>query len=305
MPTKVRRNGPYAPLSAHYARDDAILTLDADEDDLAELLFVRALAYCAGDPRLDGFISDTALRAGVVVRRRRQQRVTDAAQRLADLGVWAREATGYRIRSWEKWNRTASEIETKRAVDRSRKGGRGPDDDPPPPSDADAPPDDDPFGPSDHDAGSRNGFRAESPRIPVHANNATQDNATQTHPTNTAAAAHSATNTPPPPDLPAELQPLADELARRGITVSWHLHPDDHQVILDALDRCGLARLVKHAQARYRPDDPAFSVRAFLAGWATLTAPRPVEPASRIPCHHGAEDTRYCGLCRTEKRAAG
>lgn len=134
----VRRNGPFAPLGANYADDDAIATLDLEENDRAEVLFTRGLAYCARDLRLEGFISDIALRAGKVLRRRPGKKgadtVLDAAQRLVELGVWTRVDGGYLITNWLKWNKSWEEISKKRAEDRGRKGGR---------PDPDEPPDDD------------------------------------------------------------------------------------------------------------------------------------------------------------------
>lgn len=123
----IRRNGAYAPLGANYADDDAIATLDLAENDRAELLYIRGLAYCARDLRLEGFISDIALRAGKVLRRTPGKKgidtVLQAANTLVDLGLWTREDKGYRIRSWSKWNKTWSEVTRKRAADRDRKGG--------------------------------------------------------------------------------------------------------------------------------------------------------------------------------------
>ena len=121
--SQVRRNGPYAPLSAFYADDDAIATLDMAEDDRTELLFVRALAYCAREPRLNGFISDVALGAGRVLRRRprKGEGIERNAKELHNLGLWLREEDGYRIKSWGKWNRSAEEIDAARKRDRERK----------------------------------------------------------------------------------------------------------------------------------------------------------------------------------------
>ena len=122
----VRRNGPYAPLSAFYADDDAIATLDMAEDDRTELLFVRALAFCARDPNLRGFVSVVALKSGRILRRRpsRGRDVIHHAEVLVKLGLWLAETDGYRIARWEKWNRTPTEIEAARRKDRARKGGK-------------------------------------------------------------------------------------------------------------------------------------------------------------------------------------
>src|SRR5690348_2312497 len=134
-PVTVRRNGPYAPLSATYADDDAIATLDEAEDDRTELLFVRALAYCARDPNLNGFVSAVALRTGRVLRRRTrkvkdpstkattEQDVIWHAEQLVKLGLWTAETDGYRITKWSKWNRTPDEIGAARKRDAARKAG--------------------------------------------------------------------------------------------------------------------------------------------------------------------------------------
>ena len=50
--------GPYAPLSASYYRDDAIL----EAGEKAEVLYVRGLAFCS-DAMSDGFISDRQVTA--------------------------------------------------------------------------------------------------------------------------------------------------------------------------------------------------------------------------------------------------
>ena len=126
-PITVRRNGPYAPLSAFYADDDAIATLDEAEDDRSELLFLRGLAYCARDPNLNGFISAVALRTGRILRRRtaKGRDIIAHAEQLVKLGLWTAEPDGYRITSWPKWNRTADEIAEARRRDSARKNGNG------------------------------------------------------------------------------------------------------------------------------------------------------------------------------------
>jgi hypothetical protein len=123
---QIRRNGPYAPLSATYADDDAIATLDMAEDDRTELLFVRALAFCARDPNLEGFVSVVALKSGRILNRkpRKGLDLIHHAEQLVKLGLWLPETDGYRIRNWTKWNRTPKEIEDRRATDLARKGSR-------------------------------------------------------------------------------------------------------------------------------------------------------------------------------------
>lgn len=112
---RIRRNGSYAPLSAHYYKDDAI----AKAGERAELLYVRGLAFCA-DILKDGFITDTQLGRypGVGMR--------DADRRAAELvrvGLWERddERGGYVVRNWCKWNQSSEEIREKQRKDADRK----------------------------------------------------------------------------------------------------------------------------------------------------------------------------------------
>lgn len=108
--------GAYAPLSASYYRDDAIL----EAGEAAELLYVRGLAFLS-DAMSDGFISDRQvehiLGAGM-------RNVKARAARLVEVGLWQREDGGYMVRSWLKWNRSAEEIGRARRQDRDRKASQ-------------------------------------------------------------------------------------------------------------------------------------------------------------------------------------
>lgn len=114
---KIRRNGSYAPLSAHYYKDDAI----ADAGEKAELLYIRGLAFSA-DVLKDGFISDTQVSRFVGVGMRD---VAARARRLVDVGLWERddERGGYVVTAWDKWNQSSAEIRAKQKADAERKGG--------------------------------------------------------------------------------------------------------------------------------------------------------------------------------------
>lgn len=116
---QVRRNGSFAPLSANYYDDDAVIAAG----ERAEVLFTRGLAFAARKPA-DGFISDLQLTtfrlAGVKAR----------AQRLCEVGLWERvendllgTGTGYRITAWLKHNASRAEIEEKQRKDAERKRG--------------------------------------------------------------------------------------------------------------------------------------------------------------------------------------
>lgn len=132
---KIRRNGSYAPLSAHYYKDDAI----DEAGEAAELLYVRGLAFCA-DVLSDGFISDRQLVRFVGVGMFDAQ---ERADRLVDVGLWEREDGGYRVRSWLSWNRSRAEITDSMAKDSQRKASsRGSDRPAPEPPNGGGQPDD-------------------------------------------------------------------------------------------------------------------------------------------------------------------
>lgn len=118
---QIKRNGSYAPLSAHYYKDDRI----AQAGERAELLYLRGLAFCA-DIISDGLITDLQLKRHVAVG------LTGVNQRVAilvSLGLWERvEADllgsaggGYRVVAWHKWNLTKAEIRAKQRKDSERK----------------------------------------------------------------------------------------------------------------------------------------------------------------------------------------
>lgn len=112
---KIRRNGSYAPLSAHYYKDDDI----ADAGEKAELLYVRGLAFSA-DVLRDGFISDTQLARFVGVGMRDAKA---RAERLVAVGLWIRDDDegGYWVKSWSKWNQSLEEIRERQHKDAERK----------------------------------------------------------------------------------------------------------------------------------------------------------------------------------------
>lgn len=118
---QIRRNGSFAPLSANYYDDDAIIAAG----ERAELLYVRSLAFAARKP-VDGFISDLQLTTF------RLSGVKARASRLCEVGLWERveddllgQGCGYRITSWLKHNASKAEIEEKQRKDAERKrGGR-------------------------------------------------------------------------------------------------------------------------------------------------------------------------------------
>lgn len=120
---QVKRNGSYAPLSAHYYKDDQI----AEAGERAELLYLRGLAFCA-DVLSDGFISDVQLSrfvgVGLTGIRGRAERLCQVGlwERVED-GLWGNEGTGFLVKAWPKWNLTKAEIKERQSRDSARKTG--------------------------------------------------------------------------------------------------------------------------------------------------------------------------------------
>jgi hypothetical protein len=112
MVNQIRRNGSFAPLSAHYYDDDAVIAAG----EKAEVLFTRGLAFAARKP-VDGFISDLQLTTF------RLPGVAGRARRLVEVGLWERVDGGYRIVAWLKHNASREEIEEKQRKDAARKRG--------------------------------------------------------------------------------------------------------------------------------------------------------------------------------------
>lgn len=111
-----RRLGPYAPLSATYATDDAII--EAGEE--AELLYVRGLAFCAASES-DGFITRAQLKRFVGAG---MDDTMVRAKKLVEVGLWEEEEGGYYVRAWLKWNASAEELGRARRKDRERKAAK-------------------------------------------------------------------------------------------------------------------------------------------------------------------------------------
>lgn len=151
---RVRRRGPFAPLSAHYYKDDAILRAG----EKAEVLWCRGLAFQSEQLR-DGLITDAQLdliAVGLTA-------VKSRARRLCEVGVWERVEGGYNIRAWLRWNQSREEIDQAVERDARRKTPRE-DDPPPPPTNGHRPRGEQDSGRNDDGipSGNGSGFRAES-----------------------------------------------------------------------------------------------------------------------------------------------
>lgn len=99
------------------------------------------------------------------------------------------------------------------------------------------------------------------------------------------------------PDL-TDMRPLIDALGRAGIQVSWDLSNEQADEVRASLDRCGASALVKAAQRQHQPSNPAFSVKAFVAGWSALPGKPPPLELVPDPCEHGFEHRVKCASCR-------
>lgn len=119
----VKRPGAYVALAVNYADDEAIM----DAGEYAELMYVRILAFCGRTPKTEGWISEKQIRTRLglelVPEVGPETAPEKRAERLAEVGLLERDGTGYRVKSWLKWNRSAEEIERTRVQDRDRKNG--------------------------------------------------------------------------------------------------------------------------------------------------------------------------------------
>lgn len=112
-PHPLSSRGLFVPLDVNYADDPKMIEAGAE----AELVYVRSLAIAkrigsdgaihrAHLPRLcDGIFS-------VVMG---EDTPDDLAARLVKVGAWIDVPDGWRIASWDKWNLTAEEIQTRRS----------------------------------------------------------------------------------------------------------------------------------------------------------------------------------------------
>lgn len=110
---KVRRRGAYAPLSATYYEDDAIV----EAGEKSELLYLRGLAFCAGHPT-DGFISDAQINRFVGSG---MDELESRKAQLVATNLWVLVPGGILVRAWTKWNKTCAETGFELAKDRDRK----------------------------------------------------------------------------------------------------------------------------------------------------------------------------------------
>lgn len=54
--------------------------------------------------------------------------------------------------------------------------------------------------------------------------------------------------------------------------MDWNLSFVQFDKVRAAIDRCGTQAMIAYALRRHRPDNPAFSARAWVDGWASLPA---------------------------------
>ena len=110
---QIKRNGSFAPLSAHYYKDDRMGMVG----ERAELLYVRGLAFCA-DVLSDGLITDWQLLTFVGVGLKGVKQRADA---LCEIGLWAKVDGGYQVEAWSRWNLTKAQIQERQRRDSGRK----------------------------------------------------------------------------------------------------------------------------------------------------------------------------------------
>jgi hypothetical protein len=123
---KPRRLGNFAPMSAKYWTDSALM----QAGEKAEVLYARVMSFCV-DQRSDGFVSDIQLLRmvghGMKDVMKRAQSLASTRTSDGDT-LWARddERQGYWVTAWLRWNKSAAEIDALREKDTARKGNRPP-----------------------------------------------------------------------------------------------------------------------------------------------------------------------------------
>jgi hypothetical protein len=89
-----------------------------------------------------------------------------------------------------------------------------------------------------------------------------------------------ATTAPEDADAIRTVQPLIDEMTRRGMRISWQMQTGDWKELVDLIRTRSVPVLVDHAERVWRSaKTEPYSVRYFLAGWRGL----PDLPAGSTP----------------------
>lgn len=104
---------PWVRLSVTFYTDPRVAKLSPH----AELLYVRAIAWCAAE-RTDGRIPRAALGA-LGARLPRHARIT---REIVDAGLWNHAGDGWRIplKTWRRWQRTNEQLDRERAASAKR-----------------------------------------------------------------------------------------------------------------------------------------------------------------------------------------
>lgn len=128
MRGKLRGLGAFAPLSSRYYLDGKIVEVSLP----AELLYVRAMAFCSGELN-DGEFSARQMFRSIAVGFEEWigplgLTVQQLADELVDVGLWVRtDAGGLRVVAWLRWNNSRDEVDDYRARERARKARTSPD----------------------------------------------------------------------------------------------------------------------------------------------------------------------------------
>ena len=140
----MKRPTQYAPLSAFYFDDDAIMEVG----EVAELMYVRGLAYAARKPDDEGNLREDVVLYRLGIRpdcmvalpeagpetdpergpetdpERGPETVRKVAAKLVRTGLWEAAEGGYRIAGWLRWNRSRTDAARERQSDRARKAAK-------------------------------------------------------------------------------------------------------------------------------------------------------------------------------------
>lgn len=255
----------WVKLRTTYYNDAAIMRAG----EAAEILFVRALAYC-GEQENDGLVPRE------VLPRLCPTRGLPRARALVREGVWAEVPEGWRFVSWDKHQTTREQLEQTREDNRRRQATW-----------------------RANRKGERNGVTNPVSDAVVTGTEVEVE-------VEQAAAAREARSTTGSRDLPPAVAILRGALEVRKLVVRWdRLSVDDLAEIEQLVETHGDAALVASAMREFQPDKPVVFAQAWLAGWRQLRKPGDlvvVDDPCPEPGHTGT--VRHCIQCASEEKAA-
>ncbi|WP_372733591.1 hypothetical protein [Nocardioides sp.] len=254
----------WVKLSTSFYNDAAVMRAG----EAAEVLFVRAMAYC-GDQENAGIVPKEALP------RLCPTRGIPRARALVREGLWEVVEGGWRFVNWHRHQETREQLDARRVAGRARQA--------------------------------RHRQQRKSGVSNAVTNSVSDAEVTGTEvevEVDAAAAAGAGRAT----TLPASVEILRAALEAHKLVVRWDLLTLDQVTQIEALITThGDGPLVKSALSQYQPNRPPATAQAWIGGWEQLRKPGDLAAVQPDPCaepgHSGT--TRHCAQCASERLATG